>query len=252
METWKRIRRRAMDGVLMLLYPRAANCLCCQDPRRAETEDCLCARCRAALKERRVPPEACDRCLSPVKRGRPCAFCKSRLMQPIDRVFAPYRYGAEVRQLIHAFKFEACDEALPLLAGAMLEALTERDFDCIVPVPLHEKRLRQRGFNQSLLLAGEIGKGTGIPVMELIRRRAYHRPQSQTRLEKRQQNVEKAFEADRQAAGKSILLVDDVRTSGSTAWACASALRAAGAERVSLCVSAVVYRSSKKSSAPKQ
>ena len=242
MRKWKEIKSIFKRWIIALLYPRAANCLCCKDPRRAAFEDCLCDDCREGLKERKVPPEACNRCLSPVKKGKPCAFCKSQMMQPIKKVYAPYRYGDEVRQLIHAFKFDACDEALPLLADAMTDALTERDFDCIVPVPLHEKRLKQRGFNQSLLLAQAIGDRIQVPVMELLERTEFHKPQSRTAMEKRQKNVEKVFSACEDAKDKRILLLDDVRTSGSTAWACANALKKAGAESVSLCVAAVVYR----------
>ena len=140
------------------LFPRAACCLCCGDPRRASAEDCLCDSCREKLKEWRVPAGACDRCLSPVTPGKPCAFCASRMMKPIETVFSPYRFGGETRALIHQLKFNACEEAAPLLAQAMADALPRRDFDCIVPTPLHPLRLRQRGFNQTLLLGRELWK----------------------------------------------------------------------------------------------
>ena len=224
-----------------MLYPRASHCLCCQHPRLAE-EDCLCSRCRERLKQKRVPPEACDRCLSPVKAGRPCVFCRSREMRHIARVYAPYRYGGEVRQLIHAFKFDACGEALPLLADAMLSALPRRDFDCLTPVPLHKRRLRQRGYNQALMLCQALSERTGIPTEELLERRRYRMPQSRLPLKRRSANVEGAFAARGEIEGKRVLLIDDVRTGGSTAAACAKTLVEAGAKQVSLCVCAVVYR----------
>ena len=224
------------------LYPRGANCLCCGDPRRADPGDCLCEQCKNALAKRRVPPQACDRCLSPVGKHEKCAFCASPMMAPLERVFAPYRYGGEVRQLVHAFKFNACGEALPLMARAMENALTVRDYDCIVPVPLHLRRLRQRGFNQALLLSRDLSVRTGIPVREWLERKTYIKPQSKTRIGRRAENVARAFCASPDCRGKRVLLVDDVRTSGSTAWACAQALRKAGAASVSLWVFAVVYR----------
>ncbi|MBQ9264361.1 MAG: ComF family protein [Clostridia bacterium] len=234
--------RRCAQGIAGLLYPRAANCLCCGDPRQASAADCLCDSCRWAIEQKRLPPSACDRCLSPVRPGKPCAFCASPLMASIDRAFAPYRYTEEVRQLIHAYKFDACNEALPLLCDAMADALPVRDFDCISPVPLHIKRLRQRGVNQALLLSQGLSARTGIPVAELLQRTRYGKPQSLTDAARRKTNVENAFSASKEAKGKRILLVDDVRTSGSTAYACARALRDAGAQSVSLCVCAVVYR----------
>ena len=234
-----RLKERAAD----LLFPRAACCLCCGDPRRADERDCLCEACRSKLKALRVPPEACERCLSPVKKGKPCAFCRSPLMKPIQKVYAPYRYKDESRTLIHQMKFNGCGEAVPLLGKAMAEALPERNFDCVTPVPLHPYRLRQRGYNQSLLLCRELSERTGIPVAELLRRDRYHRPQSLTPQALRQKNVANAFSCVKNAEGLRILLVDDVRTTGSTASACAKTLINAGAESVSLCVAAVVYRS---------
>ena len=163
-------------------------------------------------------------------------------MRPIDRVYAPYRYAGEVAQLIHALKFDACGEAAPLLGQAMADSLKDTAFDCLTPVPLHPRRLRERGSNQSKLLCEELSRRTGIPVMELLRRDRYQKPQSLTPMHRRSAHVARAFSALPEAAGKRVLLVDDVRTSGSTAHACAKALRDQGAAGVSLCVCAVVYR----------
>lgn len=238
----KRFRAKIENAMADLLFPHAACCLCCGDPRRADVSDCLCASCREKLKMQRVPPESCERCLSPVRQGKPCAFCRSPQMKPIHKVYAPYRYGAEARRLIHRMKFNQCEEAVPLLAQAMADALSDRDFDCITPVPLHARRLRERGYNQSLLLCRELSVRTGIPALELLKRDKYHRPQSLTPRSFRQRNVAGAFSCVKNAEGLRVLLVDDVRTTGSTACSCAKALMDAGAESVSLCVAAVVYK----------
>jgi len=243
-EAMEKLLSRGKSYALSLLYPRAANCLCCKDPRRAAITDCLCPPCREELKRNAVPSEACDHCLSPLSKGKKCMMCQSPCMKYIERVYAPYCYRGPVRQLIHAFKFEACDEALPLLADAMEKSLSRRDFDCIVPVPLHKKRLRQRGVNQSLLLANALSERTGIPVREALERLHYHGPQSLAGTE-RKKNVEGAFSAH-DCEGMNILLLDDVRTSGNTAHACAKALKEAGAKSISLCVSAVVFRKGKR------
>lgn len=224
------------------LFPRGACCLCCGDPRMADERDCLCDICRERLKALRVPAQACNRCLSPLVRGKPCAFCASKMMSPIQAVFAPYRYGGEARRLIHALKFDACGEAAPLLTEAMADALPRRDFDVLVPVPLHPRRLRERGFNQTLLLCEELSKRVGIPTEEALARVRWQTPQSLTPLSRREKNVMGAFSCPEGAAGKRVLLVDDVRTTGSTAFACAKTLKEAGAESVCLCVAAVVYR----------
>lgn len=244
----RKVMSKIREFALNMLFPRAANCLCCRDPRHASLADCLCEKCREELKQLWVPPEACNRCLSPVKAGKPCQRCASEAMQEIDRVFAPYMYKNAVRSLIHAFKFDACNEALPLLGEAMAKALSERNFDCIVPVPLHTKRLRKRGVNQSLLLAKSLGERTGIPVFDAMSRIRHVTPQSLLNEKDRMENVKDAFKANETVAGKRVLLVDDVRTTGSTANACAKALKEAGACSVSLCTVAVVYKSARKKS----
>jgi ComF family protein len=243
---WKKRLRVWIGRAAGWLFPRGACCLCCGDPRRASVEDCLCDACREKLKKIRVPAGACNRCLSPVTPGKPCAFCASAAMRPIEAVFAPYRFGGETRQLIHQLTFNACEEAAPLLAQAMADALARRDFDCLVPVPLHPLRQRQRGFNQTLLLARELSARTGIPVRELLRRHRYHAPQSRLPLKRRADNVRGAFSCEGDPAGLRVLLLDDVRTTGSTACACAQALLDAGAESVCLCTCAVVYRKARR------
>lgn len=239
-------RKQIRDALLSLLFPKGANCLCCAHPRLAQEEDSLCPACREALQAMRLPPQACNRCLSYVKAGNKCSFCASSVMQDIDRVFAPWRYGAQVRALIHAFKFDACDEALPTLVRFMAESLTERDFDCIVPVPLHRRRLKTRGVNQSLLLAQGLSACIGVPVKELLQRDVYRAPQSTLEKEARKSNVAGAFSCREDAKGLRVLLVDDVRTGGYTAHECARALKQGGALRICLCTAAVVYRAAEK------
>lgn len=241
-EFWWRMR----EEITELLFPVAANCLCCGEARQVSPLDCLCDRCRLSLKEWIVPAQACNRCLSPVRPGQPCSLCASPAMRNIHRVYAPFRYGGPVRKLIHAFKFNACDEALYILCATMNASLQDRSFDFIVPVPLHPRRLRERGVNQAFLLAKGLSGETGIPVLQLLERVSYHKPQSLMTNEKRRENVKNAFRCNVDAHGMKLLLVDDVRTTGSTADACARALMQAGAEEVDLCVCAVVYRYPKK------
>ena len=105
----------------------------------------------------------------------------------------------------------------------------------IMPVPLHPRRLRARGFNQSLLLARGVASKTGAELDFLsLRRRKFTRPQTELSSEERKRNVRKAFEVVNPEAvkGRTILLVDDVATTGSTLNECAKALKRAGADSV--------------------
>ncbi|HEV8493504.1 MAG TPA: ComF family protein, partial [Candidatus Angelobacter sp.] len=123
-----------------------------------------------------------------------------------------------------------------LLVGSAASNLARGEWDIVVPVPLHPAKRRERGFNQAERLAHCLGRATGIPADMRMLRRITPTP-SQTRLSRteRAANVERAFAMQvghKPAAGKRIVLVDDVLTTGATTSACARVLRKAGAENV--------------------
>jgi ComF family protein len=141
-----------------------------------------------------------------------------------------------VREAIHRLKYSnSQDLAAPL--GEMMVSYWQDvhpPADVIVPVPLHARRLRERGYNQAALLARELGKGVGLPVLEdvLVRVRNTS-PQVDLNGEERKENVRGAFRCpDDQLASKSVLLVDDVCTTGATLEACSLALKQRGVRAV--------------------
>ncbi len=110
----------------------------------------------------------------------------------------------------------------------------ETAYDALVPVPLHWWKRFRRGFNQSEILAGELSRHTAVPVLRALRRTRLSLTQAGLSQSERRRNVQRVFAASRRVdlAGKRLLLIDDVLTSGSTANACATALKKAGAYRV--------------------
>lgn len=154
------------------------------------------------------------------------------LSEPVDNGAAGIRYNDAASEMVHRFKYYGCQYLGRNLASFM-ELPKEWQADAIIPVPLHPARLKERGYNQSLILAKELGGRYGIPVRDdLLKRIRNTLMQSMTSREERHANVKDAFRASKRCRGLSIILVDDVITSGSTAEECAKALKAAGAYKV--------------------
>ena len=157
---------------------------------------------------------------------------------PIASVHAPFRYAFPLDSLLHALKFGGDLAVLPAILLALqrsLPVLPSR-LDIVVPVPLHRRRARSRGFNQSELLARAVARPLGLPLACRVLRRARDTPaQSALPAAARRRNVRGAFRC-RRLAGEHVLLVDDVLTTGATAEAAARALLDAGAARVEVLV----------------
>ena len=180
-------------------------------------------------------------------RNRLCGDCIKKTYR-FDMARSATFYRGKVKEAIKRFKFLKMPElARPLAritvaSGVVKSAL--READTLVPVPLHKTRLNQRGFNQSLLLARELSKTTGLKLLEHALRRTRHTlPQVGLGKKERRRNVKGAFEVRKpgDVKDKSIVLVDDVFTTGNTLNECSSVLKKAGAGKV---IAVTVSRSS--------
>ena len=216
-------------GIQRLILP--PTCLLC-GTRGAAGQD-LCAGCAADLPRN---ASACPRCALPLPTD-PTGSCSRCLSQPIDldfdRAFVPFRYQPPVDFLIRELKFSGRLTHARWLGERFAAALAERDApppDCIIPVPLHPRRLRERGFNQALELARGAARHLRIPLLPAGLRRVRHTP-PQTRLDARQRQTNPlgAFVPGAPLPGPRVALMDDVVTTASTVAECARILRASGA-----------------------
>jgi ComF family protein len=168
--------------------------------------------------------------------GGLCVDCR-RGLGGFDAVYSFGWFEDQLRELIHLFKFGCVKPAAKPL-GDMLARVLPRELkiDVIVPVPLHWTRLLTRGFNQSELLAMEVARRWQVPVDGALLRKKRTSSQTELTHDERRLNVEGAFEVRKSAAvaGRSVLLIDDVLTTGATARACARMLKRAGARRVTV------------------
>jgi len=164
----------------------------------------------------------------------PCQDCR-REQPAFTAVRSAYDYGGAARDLLHALKYGGVSAVAPLMGEEMAGRLADwpPDVSAIVPVPMAGSRRRRRGYNQSQLLASEIGRFAGIPVAgRALVRRAGESQVEQPDEAARRANVKDAFAAGREPATDCVLLVDDTMTTGATLDACARVLKSAGADRV--------------------
>jgi len=189
----------------------------------------LCADCQEQFAP--VGPPVCECCGDPVASGRLCLRCQAKPLA-IDGVRSVYQFEGTLRDTLHEFKYNGMKilaHPLGRLMGDYVR-LNPVSVDVVVPVPLHRRRLRQRGYNQSALLAREVARGHGLPMdtMSLVRQRETA-PQVSLGASERRTNVQGAFVCITGALReKNVLLIDDVCTTGSTLEACAAALYQAG------------------------
>jgi ComF family protein len=164
--------------------------------------------------------------------GRLCGRCH-RSPFAFQAACCPFVFAGAAREAVHALKYDGVSALAEVMAGQMADCLAEwsPSVAALVPVPLAGRRRRGRGYNQSQLLARELSKLSGLPVLGrlLVRRRAMP-PQARAADESaRRANVADAFAVRRDvAAAGPVLLIDDVITSGATLDACARALIEAG------------------------
>lgn len=213
--------------VLNFLFP--SHCVSC-----GKGGSFLCQKCRNKLIYLQQP--LCTRCSKPIHTGTICQKCLSQTWD-IDGIYSIFKYGGTIRQAILQFKYHNIKALADPLSNLMSAYLRRHllSFDIIMPVPIHKRRLRERGYNQSSLLAQRLSRMTNIPVVEDVLIRTKHTP-SQAKsdsVDQRRKNIRNAFRCvNHDISGKRILLIDDVCTSGATLNSCAASLKSAGAASV--------------------
>ena len=155
----------------------------------------------------------------------------------MDGIRSPFRFDGVIRKAVHQLKYQNLKAISPCLAELLADYLRSNPLagESIVPVPLHPRRLRERGYNQSSFLARELGKLTKMPVIEdcLVRIKEAQPQVRAAAVEDRRRNVTDAFMCQNEkVSGKQIILIDDVCTSGATLESCALALKSKGATSV--------------------
>ncbi len=210
-------------------------CAVCDAILHQPLSGCVCGHCWGSI--RPITPPVCDRCGDPlVRHSEPlCEQC-CKAQSAVDRARAVGEYDGALREIIHALKYQRRRSLARPLAALMRTrgAAVLEQADCIVPVPLHWRRQYGRGFNQ----AREIARHLGPPVVDVLVRRRATRAQVELAADRRRANVAGAFGVrrpwfhDRSLRRKTLVLIDDVSTTGATLEACARVLKESGASEV--------------------
>ena len=232
--------RRWTGALLDLIFPPF--CAVCREPLSEERRGPLCTPCWEALE--RIGPPWCRTCGVPMAaalRTTDAPLCGACRMRPPVYAYARagVRYGDVAREALHALKFKGRRGLARPLADLVVEGgaavLPRGRPDLLVPVPLHPRRQRERGFNQASLLAHRVGEAWSVPVRDDVLARVVATA-SQTALESpaRRANVRNAFRLrhPESVAARHVIVVDDILTTGATVSECVRALQAGGAATV--------------------
>jgi ComF family protein len=231
-----------LRSVFSVLFP--SECRLCSIPLTNISRLPVCRECLDSVEPIRVPQcVQCGERLLPAQLLRGDGRCQGchEFEPQFDRAVSYAEYAGALRGLIHLLKYDRVFPAAPVLASMLAEAITQLDRDgsaagLLVPVPLHASKRGERGFNQAELIVRAAVKQLPRPLeiaTVLKRRRPTHSQVGLTR-EERVANMRDAFSvtAPERVKGKTVILVDDVMTTGTTVAECARVLKKAGAERV--------------------
>ena len=193
--------------------------------------DCICQACNDSLPRL---GHVCPRCASPLQQSILCGHCLNKPPEQ-DASFSLFRYQPAIDQLIAALKYQDTLALSRFFAVQMADQLKGRRFlpQVLIPIPLHPRRLRERGYNQSLELAKHLSKQLAIPVRHSILSRIRDtKPQASLPFSERKKNINHAFQITNIDIPPYIALIDDVLTTGHTANSAVKVLRQAGAKHV--------------------
>lgn len=221
--------------ILDTLFP--ISCISCGYP-----DVWLCETCFSKIEL--LPFQVCPQCEKLItEKGQLCDHCKKD-RSTLDSLLAATKYNENnLAKMVHLYKYNFVEDLHVPFARLLVKIILKNNLplpDLIIPVPLHKRRLRWRGFNQSALLADFVSQnltpGFSIPVApDLIKRQKYTPPQMQIgKYSERRKNVQGAFifDSKQDIQNKKILLIDDIATTGATLFECAKVLKANGAKKV--------------------
>ncbi len=221
--------KKFLDYILWLIFPQ--RCAVCN--KIIYKDEKLCADCNKNI-------ERIDKLCTICGSDKKFCICKKRVFH-FRGATAVFNHGDYSKQAINFFKFRGNSEISNFLSEEMTknikENFSETKFDYIVPVPMHPLKKISKGFNHSELIARKISRELDIPFSSSLKKVKYGNPQHKSSYDKRRENVKGAYVSEKLTA-RNVLLIDDIKTTGSTLDECARQLMFAGARNV-YCATAI-------------
>jgi ComF family protein len=219
-----------LDGLKQVLYPDLPECSFC-NAHLTLYEDLICDSCRTKIANTTKGYTRCIKCGKLLNGKTICSVCENKKL-PFITARAVGGYDGLLKELLHSYKYRGKRSlAYPFARLMALETLKDVNYlnsDCITFVPLTKERLKDRGFNQSQLLAEELGKYLRIPVKSLLKKTVETVPMVKLSRDERLNNLAGAFQVENNINRlnlRRIILVDDVFTTGSTVTVCCQELK---------------------------
>lgn len=229
-EKFFKIKEKVLDS----LFPRDIKCIFCGDELTKESDNSTCAKC---LKTLPFIKHKCGRCGGEVHFGNVCKNCKLNNHNFVQAK-SVFNYDDDVTKVVHMLKYGGKLYLAEPMAKFMAQELATWDIspDMITAVPLHDNREKDRGYNQSRLLAENISKSVKIPYVEIADKIVDNPSQTQLGYEKRRENVKGVYKLKsnirRKIKGKKILIIDDIFTTGATVDELSKVLLDGGASEI--------------------
>ena len=228
------------NSIAAIIYP--AKCISCGTLINIKNKYVLCDKCEKAFTAVCEGFFKCDKCGRIIEHNGKCKMC-NMYDTGYDSGYCVLEYNDKVRRAIIKYKFKSAHRFSKYFGERMSNYIKDidiEDYDFITCVPLHKLKKRIRGYNQSELLAKIISKNIGIEYIDALYKAVNTKQQSTLSANEREKNIKNAFRANLDINDKSILLVDDILTTGHTINECAKVLKRAGAKRVDFIVLACV------------
>ena len=221
--------------LLDMMFPKHTTCIICNAELNHGNDNEICESCQQDLPFSNG--KTCERCgMSISSMARVCNRCKNR-EKTFKFAMSPFNYEDTIIKIVHGLKYKNQKYVVPTMAYYMAECYKQHKAKCdlIIPVPIHESRRKQRGYNQSELIANDLKDKINLPLLcDVLVKNKETKAQVSLNYKERQENLKEAFKVvdKKMIKNKIVLLVDDVFTTGATAAVCTKQLLKAGAKEV--------------------